>query len=157
GGKPCGRGWPRSAPCPNGLRPAGPPGRRWTGGRRWPRPPRRLPHWHAEPLLAREGILPLMGRQSTLGRAASGNEAENPVLAGVIRSGRTESTHRGAVIALGPDGAVLDTGQGQVRAGAVDTPMFPRSSNKPMQAAAMLHCGLDLDGKLLALAAASHS
>jgi L-asparaginase II len=35
--------------------------------------------------------------------------------------------------------------------------MFPRSSNKPMQAAAMLRCGLDLDGKLLALAAASHS
>src|SRR3989442_11033466 len=35
--------------------------------------------------------------------------------------------------------------------------MSPRSSNKPMQAAAMLRCGLDLDGKLLALAAASHS
>ena len=61
-----------------------------------------------------------MGRQSTLGRAASGNGAENPVLAEVIRSGRTESIHRGAVIALGPDGAVLDTGQGRVRAGAVE-------------------------------------
>ena len=35
--------------------------------------------------------------------------------------------------------------------------MFPRSSNKPMQAAGMLRCGLHLDGKLLALAAASHS
>jgi L-asparaginase II len=35
--------------------------------------------------------------------------------------------------------------------------MFPRSSNKPMQATAMLRCGLDLDSKLLALAAASHS
>ena len=35
--------------------------------------------------------------------------------------------------------------------------MFPRSANKPMQAAGMLRCGLDLDGKLLALAAASHS
>ena len=42
-------------------------------------------------------------------------------------------------------------------AGAVDGPMFPRSSNKPMQAAAMLRCGLELDGRLLALAAASHS
>ena len=42
-------------------------------------------------------------------------------------------------------------------AGAVDRPMFPRSSNKPMQAAAMLRCGLELDGRLLALAAASHS
>ena len=35
--------------------------------------------------------------------------------------------------------------------------MFPRSSNKPMQAAAMVRAGLDLEGKLLALAAASHS
>jgi L-asparaginase II len=35
--------------------------------------------------------------------------------------------------------------------------MFPRSSNKPMQAAAMLRCGLRLEGELLALAAASHS
>jgi L-asparaginase II len=44
-----------------------------------------------------------------------------------------------------------------VAAGAVTEPIFPRSSNKPMQAAAMVGCGLDLDGKLLALAAASHS
>jgi L-asparaginase II len=35
--------------------------------------------------------------------------------------------------------------------------MFPRSSNKPFQAAAMVRCGLKLDGELLALAAASHS
>jgi L-asparaginase II len=36
-------------------------------------------------------------------------------------------------------------------------PFFPRSANKPLQAAAMLRAGLDLDGELLALAAASHS
>jgi len=35
--------------------------------------------------------------------------------------------------------------------------MYPRSSNKPIQAAAMRGCGLDLEGELLALAAASHS
>lgn len=35
--------------------------------------------------------------------------------------------------------------------------MFPRSANKPFQAAAMRGCGLGLDGTLLALAAASHS
>ena len=52
---------------------------------------------------------------------------------------------------LGRDGSVL------LAAGVVDQPMFPRSSNKPMQAAAMLRCGLELDGRLLALAAASHS
>jgi L-asparaginase II len=52
---------------------------------------------------------------------------------------------------LGSDGAV------RLAAGSAAEPMFPRSSNKPMQAAAMLRCGLDLEGKLLALAAASHS
>jgi L-asparaginase II len=45
----------------------------------------------------------------------------------------------------------------QLTAGPQDAPMLPRSSNKPMQVAGMLRCGLDLDGKLLALAAASHS
>ena len=41
--------------------------------------------------------------------------------------------------------------------GEVTSPMYPRSSNKPLQATAMRGCGLDLDGELLALAAASHS
>ena len=36
-------------------------------------------------------------------------------------------------------------------------PFFPRSANKPLQATAMLRAGLELDGELLALAAASHS
>jgi L-asparaginase II len=75
----------------------------------------------------------------------------NPVLAEVVRSGVVESRHRGAVTALAADGTVLLT------AGDADVPMFPRSSNKPFQAAAMLRCGLKLDGELLALAAASHS
>ena len=59
--------------------------------------------------------------------------------------------HRGPVVALAADGQPL------LAAGAVREPVFPRSSNKPLQAAAMVRCGLDLDGKLLALAAASHS
>jgi L-asparaginase II len=75
----------------------------------------------------------------------------NPVLAEVIRSGFAESRHRGTIIALNRDGSV------RLAAGSTAEPIFPRSSNKPMQAAAMLRCGLDLDGKLLALAAASHS
>jgi L-asparaginase II len=85
--------------------------------------------------------------------AAPGPEvaADNPVLAEVVRSGFAESRHRGAIVAVDTGGATL------LRAGLVDVPMFPRSSNKPMQAAAMLRCGLGLDGKLLALAAASHS
>jgi L-asparaginase II len=76
---------------------------------------------------------------------------ENPVLAEVIRSGFAESAHRGAIVVTGPDGAVVH------QAGAVDVPIFPRSANKPMQAVAMLRCGLNLDGELLALAAASHA
>ena len=54
-------------------------------------------------------------------------------------------------MALAADGQIL------VEAGAIREPMFPRSSNKPLQASAMLRAGLQLDGKLLALAAASHS
>jgi L-asparaginase II len=75
----------------------------------------------------------------------------SPVLAEVVRSGFVESRHRGSVVAVRPGGTVSH------RAGAVDAPMSPRSSNKPMQATAMLGCGLDLDGELLALAAASHA
>jgi L-asparaginase II len=55
------------------------------------------------------------------------------------------------VVVLGPDG------QPVLQAGEVAAPAFPRSANKPLQAAGMLRAGLDLDGKLLALAAASHS
>jgi L-asparaginase II len=73
------------------------------------------------------------------------------VLAEVIRSGFVESRHRGAVAAIAADGSVV------LSAGTTDVPIFPRSSNKPFQAAAMLSCGLKLDGELLALAAASHS
>jgi L-asparaginase II len=75
----------------------------------------------------------------------------NPVLTEVIRSGIVESRHRGSLAVLAADGSLL------VAAGAAGRPTFPRSSNKPMQAAAMLRCGLRLESELLALAAASHS
>ena len=75
----------------------------------------------------------------------------NPVVAEVVRSGFTESRHRGAVVGLAADGTQV------ISAGNTAEPFFPRSANKPLQAVAMLHCGLDLDGELLALAAASHS
>ncbi len=73
------------------------------------------------------------------------------LVAEVVRSGLVESRHRGSVVALAADGSVV------FAAGQVDAPMYPRSSNKPAQAAAMLRLGLPLDGELLALAAASHS
>lgn len=76
---------------------------------------------------------------------------EPVILADVVRSGFVEGHHRGSVVVTNPDGSVAWS------AGVVDQPMFPRSSNKPMQAVGMLRNGLPLDGKLLALAGASHS
>jgi L-asparaginase II len=75
----------------------------------------------------------------------------NPVLAEVVRSGFVESRHRGSFVVLGPDGSVAFS------AGDVTSPIFPRSSNKPMQATGMLRAGLELKDEQLALAAASHS
>ncbi|MFC7512383.1 asparaginase [Streptomyces thermocarboxydus] len=73
------------------------------------------------------------------------------VVAEVRRGDFLESVHHGTVLATGPDGSE------KVRIGDVDAPMYPRSSNKPLQALGMLRAGLDLDGPLLALACASHS
>jgi len=75
----------------------------------------------------------------------------NPVVAEVVRSGFAESRHRGAVAALAADGRQV------ISVGQIDVPVLPRSANKPLQATAMLRCGLNLDAELLALAAASHS
>ncbi len=72
-------------------------------------------------------------------------------MAEVVRSGFVEGHHYGSVVALDPAGDVLWA------VGDVGSTMLPRSSNKPIQAAAMLRCGLDLSPELLALAAASHS
>ncbi|GGW53955.1 asparaginase [Streptomyces xantholiticus] len=74
-----------------------------------------------------------------------------PVLAEVVRSGFVEGHHRGSLVVLAADGSV------ELALGDPSLPVFPRSSNKPMQAAAVLRAGLDLDGERLALAAASHS
>lgn len=74
-----------------------------------------------------------------------------PVLAEVVRSGFVEGRHRGSLVLLAADGSV------ELALGEVTTPVFPRSSNKPMQAAGVLRAGLELAGERLALAAASHS
>ena len=87
----------------------------------------------------------------TLEQLSPSDVSVNPVLAEVVRSGFVESRHRGAIAALAPDGTFAFT------AGSANTPVFPRSSNKPLQATAMLTAGLPLQGELLALAAASHS
>jgi L-asparaginase II len=72
-------------------------------------------------------------------------------LVDVVRSGFVECRHHGSVVALAADGSVA------FELGTPSRPMFPRSSNKPLQAVGMLRAGLALDGELLALACASHS
>ena len=69
----------------------------------------------------------------------------------IVRSGFVEGHHYGSVVVIDSDGDI------EWSTGAVDVPMLPRSCVKPLQAAAMLRAGLELDGELLALAAASHS
>ncbi|NGY66475.1 asparaginase [Lentzea sp. NEAU-D13] len=77
------------------------------------------------------------------------------VVAEVWRGDFLESVHHGTVVATDVSGTPV------LSLGRPDDVAFPRSSNKPLQALAMLRCGvskgLDLDGKLLALACASHS
>lgn len=77
------------------------------------------------------------------------------VVAEVVRSGFVESRHHGSVVALRPDGSVA------FAVGDVESPMFPRSSNKPMQAAGVVRLGIvekyGLDDRLVALASASHT
>ena len=75
-----------------------------------------------------------------------------PVIAEVVRSGFLESTHTGSVLAVRADGSTA------LAVGVVDRPVFPRSSNKPLQAAGLLAAGWQpADDEELALATASHS
>jgi len=77
------------------------------------------------------------------------------VIAEVVRSGFVEGHHYGSTVVLDPDGNVVEA------RGDVESPILPRSCNKPIQALGMLHAGLDLgthdDLELLALVCASHS
>lgn len=74
-----------------------------------------------------------------------------PVVAHVVRGGFVESMHHGLAVVTRPDGTV------DFEIGDSSTPVFPRSSSKPIQALAMARLGLDTDGALLSLACSSHS
>ena len=75
-----------------------------------------------------------------------------PVLVELVRSGLVESTHTGSLLALRPDGSVA------LALGRVDGLVYPRSSNKPLQAVGLLEAGWEpADEQCLALATASHS
>jgi L-asparaginase II len=73
------------------------------------------------------------------------------VLAEVTRGGKVESIHAGHVVLLNADGSIA------FQKGDPTLPMYSRSSLKSIQASAMVRAGLDLEPRLLALAASSHS
>ena len=90
---------------------------------------------------------------STLTRVSSDHHPSqtSEILVEIVRSGFVEGHHRGSVVALTADGDV------DWAIGDATSPVYPRSSNKPMQAAGMVRRGLDLPPDLLALVSASHS
>jgi L-asparaginase II len=76
---------------------------------------------------------------------------KDAVLAEVVRSGVVESQHRGFLIALNADGSI------NLELGDSAHLIFPRSTVKSFQAAAMVRNGLELEPRLLALGSSSHS
>lgn len=79
------------------------------------------------------------------------NVGDPPVVAQVVRNGFVESTHRGIVVVTRSDGSV------SYSRGDYDSHVLPRSSLKPIQALAMVRCGLQVPPDQLAIACASHS
>jgi L-asparaginase II len=73
------------------------------------------------------------------------------VLAQYVRDGVVESEHRGHLLALNADGSV------NFSLGDPSQLVFPRSTVKCIQGAAMVAAGLQLEPRLLALGASSHS
>jgi L-asparaginase II len=77
--------------------------------------------------------------------------AEAVPVAEIVRNGFVEGHHYGSVVALDADADVVWS------VGDVESPILPRSCNKPVQALGMVRAGLELPPDLLALACASHS
>ena len=73
------------------------------------------------------------------------------ILAEVTRGEVVESQHRGHLVLLNVDGTL------RLSRGNPATLIYPRSSIKSIQAAAMIRAGLSLEPRLLALVASSHS
>jgi L-asparaginase II len=79
----------------------------------------------------------------------------NPVLVEITRGSLVESIHRGAVAVSDAEGNL------KVAIGDVETPVFPRSALKPVQAVVLVESGAadaySLSDEEIALACASHS
>ncbi|MFD2469813.1 asparaginase [Amycolatopsis silviterrae] len=78
-------------------------------------------------------------------------EPRHVPLVHLLRDGMVEGVHHGSVVVLAPDGSTV------FEAGDPDVAMYPRSTAKPLQAAAMARLGLRLAPAGFAIAAASHS
>ncbi|MCP2266431.1 asparaginase [Promicromonospora thailandica] len=92
------------------------------------------------------------GRAVRGGSTASGSVLHDAApLAEVIRGDLVESVHLGHLVVLDPAGRPV------LQVGNPTTPIWPRSSLKPVQLLAMLRAGLELPDRLLALASASHN
>lgn len=76
---------------------------------------------------------------------------DSEVLAEVTRDEVVESQHRGHLVLLNADGRL------KLSRGNPAALIYPRSSIKSIQASAMVRSGLNLEPRLLALVAASHS
>lgn len=79
----------------------------------------------------------------------------NPVVVEVRRGDNVESRHRGSVAVVAAGGDVL------LEIGSIDSPVYPRSSLKPLQALALFQTGaasrFGLDDARVCLACASHN
>ena len=73
------------------------------------------------------------------------------LLAEVVRAGVVESVHNGHLALINSDGSL------RASVGDIQAPMYPRSSIKSFQAAAMVRNGLKLSPRKLAIVCASHS
>jgi len=94
------------------------------------------------------------------GRLKGGHDEEkngmhNPILVEVTRAALVESVHRGSIAIADADGVI------RFALGDVQTPVYTRSSLKPIQALPLIESGaaeeFDLSDEEIALACASHS
>ena len=76
---------------------------------------------------------------------------QGEVLLEIVRNEMVESIHAGHLLILGKDGAPI------LELGDLNSPIYPRSAVKSIQASAMVRAGLKVSPKELALICASHA
>src|SRR6185437_14272348 len=99
--------------------------------------------------------LPRNSRASSILPAGKGRYMANPILVEVTRGPLVESIHRGSIAIADASGTLI------FALGDIDTPVYPRSSLKPIQTLPLIESGaaeaFGLTEEEIALACASHS